>query len=339
MVYTKPITTVAELPVWNFDGSSTKQATTGSSDVLIRPVAMYTDPFRGAPHLLVLTETLNSDYTPHATNSRAKAVEIFKKAEGLLPQFGIEQEYILFEREFSPHTYLDANGVQKTEMLQLPYKWVKHGEPGLGGQGPYYCSVGGGTAFGRDIAEEHLDKCLAAGVKICGINAEVMASQWEFQVGICDGIEMGDMLWIARYILFRVVEKHQIDASFHPKPYRGDWNGSGLHTNFSTRQMREGEGDKKGLEFIEAACEKLCDQKKHEEHMAVYGSDNHMRMTGAHETAGMDKCTWGRSDRSKSLRIPILVAQKGKGYMEDRRVASNADPYLVTMKLVETTCL
>lgn len=339
MIYKGEVTSIDQLPLWNFDGSSTNQATTESSDVLIKPVALFHDPFRGAPHKLVLTETQNPDGTPHPSNSRAVARAIFDRAADFQPQFGMEQEYILFQRNQEPYTFFDHNGLKKMELVRIPYKWQSHGVPGRGGQGPYYCSAGGGTAFGREIAEEHLNLCLAAGLKICGLNAEVMPSQWEFQIGICDGIEMGDHLTIARYILNRIAENHEIDVSFHPKPYKGDWNGSGLHTNYSTRQMREGEGDKKGIDFIVEGCEKLCAEGKHEEHMAVYGNDNHERMTGGHETSSFDKCTYGHSDRGKSIRIPILVTQSGQGYFEDRRVASNADPYLVSAKLVETTCL
>lgn len=339
MIYQKEFSGPEDLPLWNFDGSSTGQASTGSSDVIIRPVAIFNDPFRGAPHKIVLTECLNKDKTPHATNSRAAAVAIFEKAKDFVPQFGMEQEYILFQRTQKPYSYFTDAGLKTTSLVNVPFMWLDHGEPGRGGQGPYYCSAGGGTAFGRQIAEEHLDMCLEAGVKICGLNAEVMPSQWEFQVGVCDGIEMGDHLMVARYILNRISEKYQVDISLHPKPYKGDWNGSGLHTNYSTKRMREGEGDKKGVDFIVSACEKLCDDGKHKEHMALYGEFNDERMTGGHETASYDKCTYGFSDRGQSIRIPILVAESGYGYMEDRRVASNADPYLVTSKIVETTCL
>ena len=339
MIYTKPFNGPEDLPLWNYDGSSTGQATTSNSDVIIRPVAIFNDPFRGGNHKIVLTETLNGDLTPHPTNYRAPAVEIFNRAGDSAPQFGMEQEYILFSRQKEHYQYFDHQGIRKIENITVPYKWISHGDPGKGEQGPYYCSAGGGTAFGRQLAEEHLDACLQAGLKICGLNAEVMPSQWEFQIGICDDIEMGDHLWVARYILLRLSEKYDIDISFHPKPYKGNWNGSGLHTNYSTVQMREGVDDKTGLDFIVEACEALCAEGKHKPHMDVYGSDNHERMTGAHETASYDKCTWGKSDRGQSIRIPILVTQNKKGYLEDRRVASNADPYRVTSRIVQTTVL
>lgn len=166
-----------------------------------------------------------------------------------------------------------------------------------------------------------------------------MASQWEFQVGICDAIEMGDHLHIARYILHRITEDYEVKACIHPKPYKGDWNGSGLHTNYSTVEMREGKDGKTGLDFIKEACEKLCDPANHQPHIDVYGADNDQRMTGKHETASIHKTTWGMSDRSKSIRIPVLVVKNEQGYLEDRRVASNADPYQVTMMIAKTTLL
>lgn len=329
---------VSDYPIWNFDGSSTKQAVTGASDVIIRPVAVFVDPFRGAPHKLVLTECLNPDMTPHETNHRAKAAKIFEKFASFKCQYGIEQEYLLQERGTSKHEYVDADGQVQTEVTALPYKWLSHNKPGLGPQGPYYCSAGGGLAIGREVAEEHLLKCVAAGVKICGLNAEVMPSQWEFQIGICQELEMGDHLHVARYILARVAEKSGIVVTLHPKPYKGDWNGSGLHTNYSTVDMREGKDGKDGLEFIKEAAAKLCVQEKHDAHMKVYGEGNEFRLTGTHETADMKECTWGCSDRGRSIRIPVLVVAEKKGYMEDRRVASNADPYLVTSIIAETTC-
>lgn len=319
MVYRKSFDKVTDLPDWNFDGSSCHQAEGFDSDVLIKPVAMFNDPFRGSPHKLVLCDTYTSDGNPHETNTRHTCLKIMDKAKEFEPWFGIEQEWIAFGRN------------------NLPYKWEKHNEPGKGPQGPYYCAVGGDRSFGREVAEEHLQMCLKADIKVSGMNAEVMASQWEYQVGPCEGIEMGDHLWMSRYILHRVSEKYEVEASFHPKPYKGDWNGSGGHTNYSTKQMREGVKDKTGLDFILDACQKL--EETHKEHMEVYGKGNEERMTGLHETSSMDDFGWGYSDRGKSIRIPLLVGKEKKGYMEDRRPASSLDPYLVTAKLVETTCL
>jgi glutamine synthetase len=210
----------------------------------------------------------------------------------------------------------------------VPLGFDEHGE-----QGQYYCSVGGNNAFGRNVAEDHLKACLTAGIKISGINAEVAPGQWEFQIGICEGIEAGDHLWMARYLLDRISEKYNVYIVYHPKPLVGNWNGSGCHTNYSTQRMRE-EG---GISEIYKAIELLG--KKHEEHMQVYGQHNELRLTGRHETASYKVFTYGRADRGASIRIGNKTIQDGRGYFEDRRPSSNMDPYLVTAKIFETTCL
>ena len=143
-----------------------------------------------------------------------------------------------------------------------PLGWPKGGFPGP--QGPYYCGVGAGRVFGRDIVEAHYRACLYAGIRVSGENAEVMPAQWEFQVGPTEGINMGDDLWVARYILHRVAEEFGVVVSLDPKPIPGDWNGAGAHTNYSTEVMRK----PGGMEAIEAAIEKLS--KNHATHIEVY---------------------------------------------------------------------
>ncbi|XP_075885395.1 glutamine synthetase isoform X3 [Nelusetta ayraudi] len=203
--------------------------------------------------------------------------------------------------------------------------------------GPYYCGVGADKAYGRDIAEAHYRACLYAGVNICGTNAEVMPAQWEFQVGTCEGINMGDHLWMARFILHRVCEDFGLIASFDPKPIPGNWNGAGCHTNFSTKEMRE-DG---GLKRIEEAIERLA--KRHRYHIRAYdpkgGLDNARRLTGDHETSNIDQFSAGVANRGASIRIPCSVGQDRKGYFEDRRPSANCDPYMVTEVLVRTCLL
>jgi glutamine synthetase len=183
---------------------------------------------------------------------------------------------------------------------------------------------------------------LHAGIEICGTNAEVMASQWEFQIGPLPALQVSDQLWMARYILMRITEEHECCATFHPKPMR-TWNGSGGHTNFSTAAMRGSNPESMrgsntdATDAIVSACTKL--QANHAEHMAVYGEFNDARMTGLHETSSMHECTWGVSDRGRSIRIPRHVANQGRGYLEDRRPAANLDPYLVTERILRTCCL
>jgi glutamine synthetase len=308
----KKVTSIDDLPEWNFDGSSTGQAPGNNSDVYLRPCAYYPDPFRLGDNIVVMCETWGADGKPNAYNFRRDADVLMKAHAAHEFWFGLEQEY----------TLLDFNG--------WPYGWPKNGFPAP--QGPYYCGVGTGKVFCRDIVEAHYKACLYAGINISGTNAEVMPAQWEYQVGPCEGIDLGDQLWMSRFFLHRVAEDFGARVTFAPKPIPGDWNGAGLHTNVSTKETRE-EG---GMKAIEAAMEKLAARQK--EHMAVYGEDNQLRMTGAHETSSYDKFSWGVANRGSSVRVPRAVAADGKGYFEDRRPASNADPYQITGIIVETMC-
>ncbi|CAN7992925.1 unnamed protein product [Ixodes hexagonus] len=311
------------LPIWNFDGSSTGQADGSNSDVNLYPVALFRDPFLGDPNKLVLCETYKHDDTPHESNKRHACKEAMDRVKDLKPWFGIEQEY----------TLLDLDG--------RPWRWPKQGFPGP--QGPYYCGVGADRAYGRAVVEAHYKACLFAGVRLAGTNAEVMPSQWEFQarttpVGPCEGIAVGDQLWIARFILQRVAEDFGLLVSLDPKPVSGDWNGAGAHTNFSTLPMRT---PGVGLAHIERAIDKLS--RKHREHIAAYdprgGRDNQRRLTGRHETSSIEDFTAGVADRGASVRIPRHVSHDKCGYLEDRRPASNCDPYSVTRAIVSTVCL
>lgn len=308
----EPVGSLEEIPEWGFDGSSTGQAGGSSSDCLLAPVRFVKDPIRGGEHILVLCEVLNADGSPHATNTRAPLRKIAEATAVHEPWFGIEQEYTLTQHD-------------------RPLGFPKDGFPGP--QGPYYCGVGAERVFGRDLVEAHLEACLEAGLTMAGINAEVMPGQWEFQVGPVGALEVSDELWLARWILMRLGEDIGVSVSLAPKPMPGDWNGTGAHTNFSTKAMRA-EG---GLRVIEDACYKLG--LKREEHIAVYGSGNDERLTGKHETCSIKEFRFGVSDRGASIRIPIFTAQRNRGYLEDRRPAANMDPYLVTARLLQTVCL
>ena len=314
-VVNKMVTSIADLPTWNFDGSSTGQASGNDSEVILKPRALFPDPFRGIYNKMVLCDTYTPAGEPLSNNHRVWAESVFNRGLDQEPWFGLEQEYFLMHPE-----------------LNLPLGFSPDKK-----QGQFYCSAGAENTFGREVAEEHLLCCIKAGIKISGINAEVAPGQWEFQIGPCVGIEEGDHLWMARYLLQRVAEKHGVVVNWEPKPVKGDWNGSGCHTNYSTKNMREGNEVKTGLEFIEEAIEKLS--LKHEEHMKVYGTGNEERMTGEHETASYDKFSHGVANRGASIRIGNENKKNGKGYFEDRRPSSNCDPYLVTAKMFETTCL
>lgn len=285
-----------DCPLWSFDGSSTKQAEGNFSDCLLKPVKIVPDLYRYYNGYIVLCEVLNPDGTPHETNFRSK----LKPNE--TNWYGFEQEYTLIK---------DGR----------PVGFPKDGYPAP--QGEYYCGVGTNVVSARDMVERHLDYCLEAGLDITGINAEVLLGQWEFQVFGKGNLDACDQLWIARYFLYRLSEIYGYKVEFHPKPMVGDWNGSGLHTNFSTHEMREN-GGKELFDSIFQAF-----GKNHFKHIANYGSSNEQRLTGKHETQSIDRFTWGVSDRGASIRIPQATAKEWKGYLEDRRPASNADPYRI----------
>lgn len=295
-----------DCPMWSFDGSSTEQAPGGSSDCLLKPVAIFPDPGRKNA-FLVMTEVLNADGTAHESNARATILDDDNDF-----WFGFEQEYFIWNPE-----------------TDKPIGFPKEGSPGP--QGPYYCSVGAGKAVGRDIVEEHLDMCLEAGVNVEGINAEVAMGQWEFQVFAKGAKAAGDHVWIARYLLERIGEKYGYSINLHCKPLQGDWNGSGMHANFSNTLLRTA-GNREAYEKV---CESFRPFVK--EHIDVYGHDNHLRLTGKHETQSIDQFSYGVSDRGASIRIPIATVERGwKGWLEDRRPNSAADPYKVAARIIET---
>jgi glutamine synthetase len=296
-----------DCPIWSFDGSSTKQAEGNSSDCLLKPVAIYPDPQR-VNGFLVMTEVLNPDGTPHESNGRATIDDDDKDF-----WFGFEQEYFLYD-------------IKTNQPAGFPEK----GFPAP--QGQYYCSVGAANTFGREMIEEHLDVCLDAGINIEGINAEVAAGQWEFQCFAKGAARAGDEIWVARYLLERIGESYGYRIEYHPKPLGDtDWNGSGMHANFSNELLRTC-GSK---EIYEAVCEAFRPVVK--EHIDVYGAYNDQRLTGLHETAAITDFSYGVSDRGASIRIPIMTVEQGwKGWLEDRRPASNADPYRVAARIVKT---
>ncbi len=299
--------------MWSFDGSSTKQATGDKSDCLLRPVAEYrtidrirADATRTAPGLegtYVMCEVLKADHEPHESNTRTHCQNLVSNDWW----FGFEQEYFM---------YKDGR----------PLGWPEKGKPRA--QGDYYCGVGEGNVIGREIVDRHTEACMNANIGITGTNAEVALGQWEYQV-LGHGIGAGDDLWMSRYILCKIAEKHGVVINFHPKPQTGDWNGSGMHTNFSNQQMRTTGGEI----YFKATCEKL--KQKHKGAIKVYGSNNEKRLTGKHETQSIKKFSYGVSDRGASIRIPIVTVDNNWiGYLEDRRPASNADPYRVMAHIV-----
>ncbi|HEK21011.1 MULTISPECIES: glutamine synthetase beta-grasp domain-containing protein [unclassified Mucilaginibacter] len=298
---------VEDLDNWSFDGSSTEQAPGGSSDCILKPVFTVPDPQRKDAYL-VMCEVLDSKGQPHESNGRAHIEDDDNDF-----WFGFEQEYFLWD----PAT-------------NKPLGFPAGGYPGP--QGPYYCSVGANNAFGREIVEEHLDVCLEAGLNVEGINAEVAAGQWEFQIFAKGAKEAGDQIWVARYLLERIGEKYGVAVNWHCKPLgQLDWNGSGMHANFSNSLLRTANSEEK----FKAVCEAF--RPAVAECIAVYGADNDQRLTGKHETASIHDFSYGVSDRGASIRIPLYAVEHNwSGYLEDRRPNSAADPYKVAAVIIKT---
>lgn len=316
-------TDLTVFPMWNFDGSSTDQnnytLSTDSlnsgpdmknTEVILNPVKYYSDPWI-ENKWLVLCECLDPELKPIKSNNRAEAADLFKYYKDQKPWFGLEQEYVLC--------------VLTSDMKQeIPVGW-EYTRGSL--QGDYYCGVGSRNSFSRGIVEEHYSLCLKMGLKISGTNAEVMPGQWEFQVGPSEGIDAADELIMARYILEKLCEKYNVWVSYNPKISQ-DYNGSGCHINFSTEDMR-GEN---GMKYIKKAIVNM--NRMHSKTLKSYGSNDN-RLTGKQETSSRTEFSWGIGTRDTSVRIPNQVNRDNKGYLEDRRPASDIDPYLATTALVD----
>ena len=303
------------IPDWGFDGSSTNQAETNSSDCVLKPVKIFPNPIesRHIPTYYVLCEVYNSDGTPHETNTRAKLREAIINSDiedvGLL--VGIEQEYVITD----PRT-------------NKPFGWEKYENDTPPPQGQYYCGVGADTNISRNLADAHANICIQSGIFIDGYHPEVMLSQWEYQTGVGMPLDISDQLWMSRFILQRIGERMDVSISYDPKHVDGDWNGSGTHINFSNGDMR----NDIDLSYITLLCANL--QESHNEAIDAYGNNNKKRLTGKHETSSIDKFSWGVSDRSASIRIPLTTSNNGRGHLEDRRPAANMDPYEALSYLV-----
>ena len=298
--------TLEDCPEWSFDGSSTQQADGNFSDCILKPVRVYVNPLNKGKieSYLVLCEVLNPDGTPHPTNTRS----LIGKEDSEL-WFGFEQEYTIMK-----------------DGRPLGFPTNGYPEP----QGKYYCGVGNGQVNGRQFVDEHMENCITAGVDITGTNAEVLLGQWEYQVFSRGKLKAGDDLWVSRYILQQMSEEYGFKIDFHPKPVQGDWNGSGLHCNISNQKMRKEGGEEYFKNIFNAFG------FRHDIHIENYGSSNNLRLTGKHETQSIDTFSWGVSDRGASIRVPLQTSKEWKGYIEDRRPASNADPYKI-VSVISTT--
>ena len=300
-------------PEWGADGSSTMQAEGADSDIVLRPVSAVRDPFRPGGYLVMTEVFVGATGEAHPSNSRADLRWVLDQGAASVDSlWGFEQEY----------TFLNQAG--------RPIGFPEGGFPEP--QGPYYCGVGSTKIAGRNVYESFLQACLSSGVHISGVNWEVMPGQAEVQVGAVGPLVGCDHIWFARWLLERTGEDYGVQVSFDPKPASGDWNGAGMHTNFSTKKMREANG----VEEINRACQAIG--QKVEEHLAAYGDRYEDRLTGAHETAHFSEFSYGVSDRTASIRIPRSVQETGRGYLEDRRPNANADPYKIAARLLRTVC-
>lgn len=302
------INNINNIPVWNYDGSSTWQSNSNeNTEVILKPCAIFKDPIRNIKNtncFLILCDTYDEHDKPLKSNTRFLAKEIFDKNISEYPWFGLEQEY-----------YIITN-LQNDNLIK---------------EGYHYCGFTN-ISTERKIVEEHLEACINSELTISGINAEVVEGQWEYQIGPCVGIELGDQFIISRYLLSKIAEKYDAIIDFQPKPYTHK-NGSGCHNNFSTESTR----NKNGITEIYKYIHKL--EKKHQHHLTLYGEENEKRLTGIHETSSCEKFSWGVGTRNTSIRIPNQVVKDGFGYFEDRRPASNIDPYLTTSILFKTCCI
>jgi len=294
-------------PEWNFDGSSTGQASTIDSEVVLKPVKTVKSPFESSEYL-VLCDTWCVNGNPHTTNTRANAQEIFK-TNTHDSMFGIEHEFFAcYYGGKKPIYDQDPDGRDKSD---------------------FYCGVGYEKAIGRPYLEEVFVACRKAGLDVTGYNLEVAAGQMEIQI-CAKGIDAADQSVLLKYIIHRVAEKYKYHISFVAKPEftkKYGINGSGCHVNFSTGRMRDDDDYEHIMEFVHRL------QENHQETMKLYGDDNKERLVGTNETSDFDKFTFGVGNRGASIRIPRETYNSRRGYIEDRRPSSSADMYIVTGEL------
>ena len=307
MDFSDPISdeTINTLSDWNFDGGSTNQGSLENSDRRLRSIRPYEDPFH-EDGMLVLCEVDYHSGVPHETNSRTHLSSLVDDHPGIL--VGFEQEF----------TLINPADQEPLGLLLSP-----------SAQGQYYCGAGCMNIIGRFLLDELEEACIAAGIELDGVNAEVMPGQWEFQTKPQDPCKAADDLWVIRYILERLSETKPVIVSYDPKPHE-DFNGAGCHTNLSTHLTRNEFGDAQFNSVMSAL------EEDHDEYLHVCGEGYERRMTGDCETPKHDEFTWGIGDRGASVRIPERVSRACAGYFEDRRPCANVDPYKVLHSLISS---
>ena len=303
-IVNETVTKLEQVPKWNYDGSSTGQATLEHSEVELVPLKIYKHKYDKSFPILVLCDTYNPK--TNEVSSYIKAKIVFDKYINEIPMFGLEQEFFMFD--YRSNTILDCeNGYES---------------------GKNYCGNGKQCSKTRHYLVGVLYLCLNLDIKLTGMNYEVAPGQAEFQV--CNiGIDACFDLLMLRFILIRVGESYNIKPNWEPKPLKEE-NGSGCHINFSTDKMRKTILEKNLLSIIKDMCLKL--KKTHDYFInEVYGNDNKKRLTGTCETSSYKEFTVKHGSRGASIRIP-----KNGNYFEDRRPGSNIDPYLACSELLKT---
>lgn len=314
----------SDITDWSYDGSSTDQASTENSEVILRPIAKYWN-YSGnfiSDKLFVLCETFymkdSGELVPLVNNYRHTAAKYVTDDIW----FGFEQEFFIYDL---------VRGKMIGNYHNMPP------------QGQYYCSVEAVNDYRygkvslenrnvgdvRVLTEKIAQRCADLRLGITGWNLEVAPGQTEIQI-FGKGLRACDDLMMMRYLAHRVLSEFCMKPVFSPKPIGSKWNGSGLHTNVSTGMTR----DKGGIEVIKSMMRSLA--VAHAEHIAEYGEGNDARLTGLHETSSMNEFSWSVGGRHTSVRIPRLCALEGKGYFEDRRPSANADPYRIAARIVKT---
>lgn len=311
----KEVASVSDLPTWNFDGSSTGQAPGHDSEVLLRPHFLFRDPFRGGRNLMAFCECMRPDMTPAEPATRCHAEKVAAKASDAEAWFGFEQEYQLFHNA----------GLRRG----TPLGWPVGGYPDP--EGSYACGVGSGNAFGRQVADAHFRCCVHAGLNTRSFRAEFIPGKWAFVISALGPVAAADQLNVARFLLHRVCEDFGVVVSMSPRPVEGDWEDSHCLTRFSTKTTR-GEG---GMAEIERLAGEL--EAHHKDHTVAYGG--RQQMSALYETSSLTVFSTGVADRECHIYIPQETSKNGKGYFIDQRPSSDADPYVVVSKLLETCVL
>jgi glutamine synthetase len=311
-----PASALRVIPRWEFDGGATGQATAGGRECVLEPVHAIRHPFPlrplSIPTWLVMCELRIGSGRIHPTDTRAMTRHSFENSAVIRDQralFSAEQEFFFFDKATkAPHGWTIKSTLPRDE---------------------YYCGVNRSLKVEREIINELYEKCLACDIPICEASQEVSPAQWKYRIGPAPAPLIGDLLYFAKFILFRLCERHDLYPAFNPKPIKGDWNGSGCHFTISTRHTRHSVKDPAdssrfscGSARIREITDKMSDN--HEDFMRSTGSKNIERLTGTHNTSNFRTFSIGINTKSAS----VAIDSSGRG-LEDRRPGANVDYYTI----------